>query len=198
MYIAPNFTDEDWNNLDLDNNEDDWQKAIDVFYERLNSRYVEPVDKLIILEKNVSPKNKRYGFTCLAIDMLLIETVQAFKEGLKDSAGQSKALFERFLAESERFNRYFTCEDERIALYKEFRCGILHQAEVQGSALVWSVGDLYDRISIPNTLNRCFFHQELKNDLNDYIGSLRVAQSTEIRKAFRAKMDFIVTRATSE
>jgi len=196
MFISPNFTDEDYLKLDLDNNEDDWQKAIDALCERLNSRYVEPVDKLIDLEREVSPKNKRYGFTCLAIDMLLIETVQAFKEGLKDSNGQSKYLFNRFLAESERFNSYFTSEEERTALYKEFRCGILHQAEVQGPALVWSVGDLYDRISIPNTLNRSFFHQELKNELNDYIDSLRLVQSTELRKAFRAKMNYIVARAS--
>ena len=52
MYIAPNFTDEDWNNLNLDGNEEDWQTAISTLEDRINSRYIEPVDELIELEKN--------------------------------------------------------------------------------------------------------------------------------------------------
>tara|TARA_A200000113_G_C8618369_1_gene275000 strand:+ start:353 stop:559 length:207 start_codon:yes stop_codon:yes gene_type:complete len=58
MYIAPNFTDEDWNNLTLDGNEEDWQTAISTLEDRINSRYIEPVDELIELEKDVSHKNK--------------------------------------------------------------------------------------------------------------------------------------------
>ncbi|MDP2609122.1 MULTISPECIES: hypothetical protein [unclassified Oceanobacter] len=52
MDIAPNFTAKQWKSLDLESNEDDWQKAIGVLYSRLSSRYLEPVDKLIEFEKN--------------------------------------------------------------------------------------------------------------------------------------------------
>lgn len=197
MYIAPNFTDEDWNNLTLDGNEEDWQTAISTLEDRINSRYIEPVDELIELEKDVSHKNKRYGFTCLAIDMLLIETFQAFKEGLPDSKGKSKHLFIKFLMESQCFSNYFRNEDECKELYEQFRCGILHQAEVQGPVLVWSVGDLIERHNNPPTLNRVFFHRALKKEFDSYITSLRDPSSVNLRKALKAKMESIVERAES-
>ncbi|KZX02076.1 hypothetical protein JL49_02310 [Pseudoalteromonas luteoviolacea] len=197
MYIAPNFTDEDWKNLDLDGNEEDWQSAINALEDRINSRYIEPVDQLIELEKDVSHKDKRYGFTCLAIDMLLIETFQAFKEGLPDSKGRSKSLFTKFLMESQSFSHYFKNEKECNELYEQFRCGILHQAEVQGPVLLWSVGDLIERDANPPTLNRVFFNRELKKEFENYIGLLRNPKSTDLRKAFRAKIESIADRSGS-
>jgi len=198
LFIAPEFTDDDWKELDLQNQEDDWQTAVDVLKDRFYSRYIEPVEVLIEAENSVTPKNKRFGFTCLAIDLLLMETIQAFKEGLPDTSGQSKAVFKRFLSESDRFKIYFSTDDERNNFYSNFRCGILHQAEVQGSELVWSVGDLYDRSTEPHRLNRTFLHQELKRELDDYITKLRSPNSLDLRSAFRNKMDAIVVRGLTD
>lgn len=195
MDIAPNFSAEDWKILDLENSEDDWQRAIDAFEQRLFARYVDPVDVLIETEKEVNPKDKRFGFTTLAIDLLLMETLQAFKEGLPDTNGQSAIVFKSFLKESPRFSPYFSTEPERHAFYKQFRCGILHQAEVQSSALVWSVGDLYDRTSTPEIVNRMFVHRALKEDLEDYIKLLRDPASVAARTAFKNKMDALANRA---
>ena len=195
MDIAPNFSAEDWKKLDLENSEDDWQQAVDVFEQRLFARYIEPVDVLIEAEKEVNPKDKRFGFTTLAIDFLLMETLQAFIEGLPDTNGQSGRVFKSFLETSPRFSPYFTTEPERQAFFTQFRCGILHQAEVQSSALVWSVGDLYDRTSTPEIVNRMFVHRALKEDLKDYIKLLRDPASVEARTAFKNKMDALVNRA---
>ena len=195
MDIAPNFSNEDWEKLDLENSEDDWQKAIDVFEQRLFARYIDPVDILIEAEKNVTPKKKRFGFTTLAIDLLLMETLQAFKDGLPDTNGQSARIFKKYLEESPRFSPYFTTEPERHAFYTQFRCGILHQAEVQSSALLWSVGDLYDRMSTPETVNRMFVHRALKEDLEDYIQLLRNSASLDERRTFKNKMDALANRA---
>ncbi len=195
MDIAPNFSDADWKQLELENSEDDWQKAIDVFKQRLFARYIDPVDILIEAEKKVTSKNKRFGFTTLAIDFLLMETLQAFREGLPDTNGQSARVFKNFLKESPRFSPYFTTEHELHAFYTQFRCGILHQAEVQSSALVWSVGDLYDRMTTPETVNRMFVHRALKEDLEDYIKLLRNPASLDERTAFKNKMDALVNRA---
>jgi hypothetical protein len=198
LFIAPYFTDVNWRALDLKNREEDWQTAVNVLKERLYSRYIDPVDALIEAEKAVTPKNKRFGFTCLAIDFLLIETLQAFKEGRADTSGVSKAVFKRFLIESERFNRYFSTDDERNNFYSNFRCGILHQAEIQGPELVWSVGDLYDRSTEPHRLNRIFFHQELKREMDDYLDMLTNPNSVQLRDAFEKKMDSIVARGGSD
>ena len=83
MEIAPNFTAKHWKSLDLENSEADWQIAIDVLYSRLSSRYLDPVDKLIEFERDLKASEKRFGFTVLAIDLLLIEKVKNFQEILK-------------------------------------------------------------------------------------------------------------------
>ena len=69
---------------------------------------------------------------------------------------------------------------------------------MQGSELVWSVGDLYDRSTEPHRLNRTFLHQELKRELDDYLAMLRNPDSTDLRNAFRKKMDSIVARGLTD
>lgn len=194
MEIAPNFTAEQWNRLDLDENEDDWQTAINVFNERLNARYIEPVEKLIESESGLKASEKRFGFTILAIDLLLMETIQAFKEGLRTTDGKSKQTFMNFLKNSPHFSGYFTTKAQREKFHKAFRCGILHQGEVQSSALVWSFGELYERIDGMEVLNRTAVHHALKSDLQDYVAQLRTPASKELRSKFKKKMDFLVSR----
>lgn len=194
LYIAPNFSDEDWKQLELDNNEESWQVAVSVLKDRLYARYINPIDILVDAESDINPKDKRFGFTTLAIDFLLMETFQAFKDGEIDSKGKSKALFKKYLETSPVFSEYFTTEQQRDDFYLHFRCGILHQAEVQSSALVWSVGDLYDRSNGKEKVNRLFVHRALKSDINSYIELLRKPESAVFRHAFRMKMDAIVAR----
>jgi hypothetical protein len=113
LQIAPNFTADDWNALDLQENEEDWRNAINVLRDRLYSRYIDPVDVLIDVESHIEQKEKKFGFTILAIDCLLIETLQAFKEGLEDTQGKSNDVFIRFLRDSPRFAEFFTTPEER-------------------------------------------------------------------------------------
>ena len=130
MEIAPNFTAEQWRKLDLFEKEDDWQIAIDALNDRLSARYIEPVEKLIEAENQLKASERRFGFTILAIDLLLMETIQAFKEGLETTDGKSKQVFMNFLENSPHFYGYFITREQREKFYKAFRCGILHQAEV--------------------------------------------------------------------
>lgn len=93
--------------------------------------------------------------------------MQAFKEGLETTNGKSKKVFINFLRNSPHFSGYFTTNEQRETFYKAFRCGILHQAEVQSSALVWSIGELYERIDEMEVLNRNAVHEALKSDIRD-------------------------------
>ena len=194
MKIAPNFTSDQWRKLDLEKSEDDWQTAIGVLDNRLQSRYIEPVELLIESEKDLNASDKKFGFTILAIDLLLMETIQAFKEGLETTDGKSKLVFMRFLEKSPRFSGFFTTNKQREKFYKEFRCGILHQAEIQSSALVWSIGELYERQLDMEVLNRNAVHNALKADLQDYIAQLRKPESKELRNNFKKKMNFLAGR----
>ncbi len=194
MEISPNFTSMQWNELNLKDSPGDWDKAISVLEDRLYARYIEPADKLIEIEEALQAKERRFGFTILAIDLLLIETLQAFKEGLSSTHGKSKAVFMRFLIESSNFKEYFPTKTDREKFYKDFRCGILHQAEVQSNALVWTIGDVYERAGDMEVLNRNKFHKALKDDFREYIALLRNPEYTKLRTNFRKKMDFLAAR----
>ena len=142
MDIAPGYTDKDWNKLDLDNeNSSDWCKAIQILNARIKGRYLDPVDKLIELDKKRAAKDRRFGFTILAIDCLLIETLQAFIDGVENTWNQSKKMFVNFLTGRSSFLKHFN-EKSACRFYKDVRCGILHQAETRSGWLIWSMGPL--------------------------------------------------------
>jgi hypothetical protein len=91
MYVAPGYTDSHWKSLNLNNDTSaDWESAIKILRARIEGRYLDPADMLIAAEEEIRPaKNRRFGFTVLAIDCLLIETFQAFIEGLENTNGNS-------------------------------------------------------------------------------------------------------------
>jgi hypothetical protein len=163
MEIAKGIQADDYLNLDLsDYTSGNWNTAFEIMSKRLNERFIEPADKLIELEDEVSPKDKKYGFAILALDCLLCETIQAFYIGIGDSTGQSKALFKEFLELRVEFKDYFKTEQERENFYKNFRCGILHQAQTSKDTKVWSVGSLISESGKFIIVNRQEFHKKVK------------------------------------
>jgi hypothetical protein len=191
MQIAPGIDSSEWAGLQLDDPlSKDWEKAISAFKSRIYSRFIEPADVLVSIDENKPATARRFGFAILAIDCLVVETLGAFQEGLKNTDGKSKATFAKFLSTSPGFRQHFTrrrAED----FYREFRCGILHQAEIAGKGKVWSVGELVHEFSGRLTVNRTKFHQQLKSDMETYIATLRDAKNTKLRSNFRKKMNFI-------
>lgn len=124
------------------------------------------------------------------MDCLLVETLGAFQEGLKNTDGKSKATFAKFLSTSPGFRPHFT-RARADKFYKEFRCGILHQAETGGKSRVWSVGELIHEDSGRLTVNRTKFHEQIKADTESYIAALRDKTNAKLRANFRKKMNFI-------
>lgn len=192
MYIAPGITDEEYKQLNLENDQsNDWGKAIDIFKKRIASRYLEPVDMLIKKDNDRSPTDRRYGFTILAIDCLLIETLQSFREGLNNTKGKSKDMFVNFLTQRESFRDDFK-KDEAERFYYDIRCGILHQAEILGDSLLWSVGSVKGKnFNGTPYLNRTKIHELIKKEVDLYCEELRNNSEFNIRKNFRTKMKSI-------
>ncbi len=191
MQIAPGVDSSEWQSLKLDDPiSPDWKRAISILRERIYGRYFDPVDQLILSEDGKPAYERRFGFAILAIDCLLIETFGAFLQGFETTDGISKATFCKFLTSRHRFSGAFT---EHLAkqFYEEFRCGILHQAEIGGESKVWSIGDLVKEINGSLIINRNELHERLKADFDAYLTEL--AESTNIiaRQNFRKKMDFI-------
>lgn len=191
MQIAPNFEAARWKELALDDAASaDWEVAISVLDRRIRERYIAPADFLVTAEKEISAFERRFGFAVLAIDCLLVETLGAFLEGLEDTTNRSKETFCKFLTSRPQFSGVFS-KTLAERFYKEFRCGVLHQAEVGGSSKVWSIGPLIrtERNSI--IVNRNEFHNRLKAEFAAYLAELRNPLNTQLRSNFRKKMNFI-------
>ncbi len=69
------------------------------------------MDFLIASEANRPASERRFGFTVLAIDCLLVETLGAFIDGLEDTDGKSKKTFRAFLRTRKQFAAEFTTDD---------------------------------------------------------------------------------------
>ncbi len=190
--IAPGIKASQWTQLDLDDpNSLDWGKAIQIFEKRIEDRYITPVDLLIEAEREKSPKQRRFGFTILAIDCLLVETLQAFREGMKDTRNKSKVMFRTFLTSRPEFMTSFTTRSIAERFYDDFRCGVLHQAEIKGKSRVWSVGNLATTSQDSLTVNRTKFHAALKIEFRRYLKELSDSEEIKLRENFRTKMNFI-------
>ena len=74
--------------------------------------------------------------------------------------------------------------------YYDFRCGILHQAEIGRKSRVWSISKLVEFYPDGMTVNRTKFHFQLKGAIDDYIADLG-KPLLDLRTRFRKKMDYI-------
>lgn len=194
MEIAKGINADNYNKLNLaDYNSPDWQIAFDYLDKRLTQRYIEPVDVLINFEKEKLPSDKKFGFTILAIDFLLIETLQSFYQGVTNSNGQSTQLFKNFLTQRDNFKEYFPTEDFAGQFYIDFRCGILHQAQTFGYTKIWTVGKLIMNQGKYLIVNRDLFHIALMDEKKIYFDLLQKKSDKNLLNNFKTKMDFIAT-----
>lgn len=143
-------------------------------YQRFDERYFRP----ILVSSN------KHGFTLMAIGCLVIETLESFYQGRRDSVRISKRMFRDF------FNRdtalkVFSSEDDWF--YSKVRCGILHQAEVVGGWRIICTGALLN--SVDKTINATKFIQELQKVLEDY--AIQLETDELLWSNFKLKMDAI-------
>jgi hypothetical protein len=190
LRIAPrghgkHWTVDDWKELDFDK-EAGWQKAIDIFEDRIRFRFLEPARSM---------DHEGAGFAIMALDCLLIETLQQFFEGVPENRGQSGAYFRCFLTRT-RFGDFFSVETADF-FYQLIRCGILHQAEIGGSSrLLIRRGTPLVKMAADGKgliINRRLFHRELVDEFDDYVTRLRENNppDLELRRRFKRKMDTI-------
>ena len=156
-------------------------------YHRLYSRYLKPFQFDCCEYKNYF-KN---GFSMLANYCLLIEAIQSFKEGLKNSNGKGKKLFEDFFEEE---HKYFSeLKNLGNEFYKNVRCGILHQGETLHG---WKVtrsetAPLFD--SSTKTINATKFGKQMEKVLENYRQKLEESDiNTPIWKYCKKKLNYII------
>lgn len=194
MEIAKGITSDDYRKLDLTSyTNPDWETAFDYLDRRLTERYIEPIEVLRNYEENKPASEKKFGFTVFAIDCLLIETIQSFYEGETDSSGKSTGLFQRFLMQRDNFKAFFKTESFAIDFYKNFRCGIIHQAQTLGDTKIWATGKMVFELDEFIIVNREIFHEAVVKEKDIYLSQLIKGMDNKLLDNFRKKMDFIAS-----
>ena len=195
--IAPGYRATHWRKLDLNHADQpknsDWEKAITIFETRIRGRFIAPVEALIKAEEG--QQRKMFGFASLAIDCLLIETLQGFREGKTNHSGQSEKLFIRFLRSWQSFERCLPPSSDADLLAKEFyrdcRCALHHSGATGSIFRVGVSGNMLQFSGKEIVINRLAFHRELNREFDGYLEALRKPEEDVLRINLKTKMDFI-------
>lgn len=182
MRISRNYKAAHWKALTF-GTEADWQRAIEIFMDRLDTRYLLHIKQLL--------RHRTSGFAVLTLDCALIETLEQFRRGAPETPPRkSGEYFASFLTQTS-----FSFTDEHARLfYKVIRCGLLHQSEAKSSLVKRSstlplIDFTEDRKGL--IINAKTFHAKLEVVIGEYASLLRNPESTQPRTAFRNKMDSI-------
>jgi hypothetical protein len=188
--LAPSRHGGDWTVADYKaidfNTEEGWQRAIDIFEDRIRSRFLN-----VVAEIEDMPHS---GFAVMALDCLLIETLEQTRQGVAETPSRmGKKYFVDFLTKT-AFQSSFV-NDMAQRFYRWIRCGILHQAEVKGSSRIRTDSNLPLVQFSPDgnglIINRRKFHRKLVCVFEDFIDTLRNPANDVERNNFRNKMDAI-------
>ncbi|TIL60498.1 MAG: hypothetical protein E5Y79_09445 [Mesorhizobium sp.] len=194
--IAPGHYVKDWKGLALnEGNYDsaDWSKALNILNTRIRSRFIEPAQFLIDSEDgNARGTN---GFAILAIDFLLIETVEGFRSGRTSHHNHSKKLFTAFLMGWPAFTACVpageNAKDLAVDVYEQGRCALHHTGSTD-RIVVRRRGPMFafhkdGRIEI----NRTLLHRELTKAFDAYLADLKAPSNADLRQKFKNKMNHI-------
>lgn len=158
----------------------DKQKIAQFIHDRFAERYIIPLESV--------PRDRKHGFTIMAVCCLMIEAIISFRLGLPDTKGRSRSCFEYFFQHARGFIEFKDMSDE---FYRNIRCAILHQAEAKGGWRIRRDGPLFDKDTL--TINASIFLTNLKSYLSDYRREVGQADwNDEIWQNLRKKMNSII------
>lgn len=166
-----------------------WEKAYNIFYNRIESRYFRPINLIILHDTN-----KGEGFAIMTILCSLIEFLETIRSGLvykngckKDEKknfmyGDSANKFKSFLSNQIPFKEFFNkgCTDypneEKIktlcdAFYSFVRCGLLHEAQTKEDWLIRTdnTSHLFEIRKINNKLKKVIDRNLFKQGIEEYL-----------------------------
>lgn len=193
LRISPNYKVEDWSRLSLDADnpkQEDWLKAVNILRDRIEGRFIIPAQTLIDVDKACDQHT--FGFAILALDCLVLETIQGFIKGLPDHRGQSRALFVEFLTNWQPFitslGAGMIATEKAAEFYSQCRCA-LHHSGATDKVTVGISGPMIQFDNGQIRVNRTKFHKELKAEFNRYLDVLIDPLSIDPRKKFLLKMN---------
>jgi hypothetical protein len=129
--ISPLYRFSDWialrPALNDQENADGWRRATEIFHDRIQNRFLEPINRLRDVPES---SDLSFGFAMLALDCLSIDTIQSFREGrTKGSEARTAKAFVEFFRGSERF--CFSSRRMIDEFFDAIRCGLIHDGETR-------------------------------------------------------------------
>lgn len=171
----------------------DWESMVSIFRDRMDSRFLKPI-RLIANDCHLGEFS---GFSILALDCLIVETLNQFYSGLDETEGKHEMAFWKFFKNSDYFKGHFS-RKKAFTFYRHFRCGILHQAQTKKKSLVrvgqdTMVQSVEKDISQGLVVDRALFHNALEGEISSYMAKLREGgdENRELRANFITKMNII-------
>jgi hypothetical protein len=176
--ISPKYRLSDWKNLEF-KKEDDWLKAIEIVEDRIRGRFVTWIDRIA--------SEQFSGFVVIALDCLLLETLNGFMTG-KKSAGDC-SVYKEFLS----IHKHFKLDkDIALSFCTNVRNGLIHDTVTKRKWLIEKTkphGKIVEKDTEGNfVLNRSLFHAALKSEFEDWLSDLRTG-NTKARDNLRKRMN---------
>ena len=220
--ISPNFFQKDWTDLDLSkNNIENWNKAIEIFKDRIEGRYFEQIK---VLDEN---RNRTIGlfsgFAIMSLTCLLIETLEQFWTGnvqtsrksktgkkenclikllgaTKDEISNDALTFFSFFQRSDKLKAIFDTPEKANIFYTKVRCGLLHQGQTKGKSLIhirksepMIMWIDENKIEDGLSIHRRLFVKEVRAVYEKYISELENPNNLNFRRqTLEKKMKYIV------
>jgi hypothetical protein len=194
--IASNFTVGDYRRLRARLDPDvavspDWQTVFRAFHRRILERFLQPIAELGRYD-DLEELPMRPGFAILALDCLLIDTLQSFREG-RCSTGEvsTAASFRDFLRNAPAFGDFKS--NDRADFFGDIRNGLLHNGETRHN---WKIRIDTERLltkdaeSKTRTINRRLFHAGVLREYGRVCRALQHGDS-DMRSRFLRRMDAI-------
>lgn len=205
LKIAGELTVGDWTDIrdDLSNGEN-WEKGIKFVEKRISYRFIEPI-KLIL--KNDTGSGE--GFTAMSISCLLLETLQAFRDGASFNSEtesyflpngdeeKSSGLVTKFLETQSPFKDQIS-NNRKKKFYSHVRCGLLHEG---GTKKNWVIRKShknddfkiyeFEEYEKNHVIYRTAFFEALQDYFKRYLEELIQKKSKKLRKNYITKFDEI-------
>ncbi|HEY3456485.1 MAG TPA: gamma-glutamylcyclotransferase family protein [Bryobacteraceae bacterium] len=165
-----------------------WREVIGAMRRRIQERFLTPIQELARYDEQAALPF-RPGFAILALDCLLIDTIQSFREGRVSTGDVSSARsFKNFL----RAPSFSDFKDkDRDAFFKYVRNAILHNGETRKN---WKIRIDTDRMlergpaTDTRTINRQHFHAAIEQEFKDFFALLESGEA-KAREQFLRRMD---------
>ena len=193
--IAIGITAQEFLALELDAYpSENWTKAIDALKTRIEKRYLNPLKSLY----NMNGSDHTFGFIILTAAFALVETLESFRQGIKNHKNKSTGLFKDGLLGLKIVDLDVSrelIESEKTVVYEAGRCALLHSGGTD-KITIGITGDILVKLQDGRyKINRDKFVGWIEQKFNEYIEELKVADRDDMRGKFKTKMAYICNNA---